>query len=188
MNEQLTLKIEALHKLGELLKARSNDRLVAAIKIAQHHNKWFTTDSIHQALDGIANSFLQKDKLTAWVSNYNIATEKPKNIGLILAGNIPLVGFHDVMSVYLSGHRALVKLSSKDTILMKSVIGLLSKIDPYASNNISFIERLIDYDAVIATGSNTSGKYFAEYFSKVPNIIRKNRHAVAVIDLSLIHI
>lgn len=181
MTEDLKTKIEALCKLGEVLKNKEESPLIAAIDLAQQQNRWFTKEHIYSALDGIANQFLNRRNLTNWIAQYDISQNEPKSVGLILAGNIPLVGFHDVLSVYISGHRALVKLSSKDTALMTTVINVLGGFDDSAKDQIQIIDRLTDYDAVIATGSNTSGKYFQEYFSKVPNIIRKNRNAVAVL-------
>ena len=104
-----------------------------------------------------------------------------KTIGLILAGNIPLVGFHDVLSVFISGHRSQIKLSDKDKFLLPFLTNQLLRINPEYSSCFEYVNRLKDYDAIIATGSNTTGNYFEKYFRNVPHIIRKNRHGVAVI-------
>lgn len=105
-----------------------------------------------------------------------------QKIGLIMAGNIPLVGFHDLLSVFVSGHTSLIKLSSKDEVLMNFMINKLTEIDPGISDLIKTVDRLPDIDAVIATGSNNSYRYFEYYFGKVPHIIRKNRNSVAILS------
>ena len=111
----------------------------------------------------------------------NLNTQYSKQIGLILAGNIPLVGFHDVLCVLVSGHRALIKASSNDARLIKYILGLLVAIEPWFEGHYTFVERLEGFDAVIATGSNNSSRYFEYYFGKVPHIIRKNRNSVALL-------
>ena len=108
---------------------------------------------------------------------------QPKTVGLILAGNIPLVGFHDVLCVLISGHKACIKLSSSDPHLIPFLIDQLQESSPVFNDRISFTqERLDTFDAVIATGSNNAARYFDYYFSKVPNLIRKNRNSVAVLN------
>ncbi|HHH52570.1 MAG TPA: acyl-CoA reductase, partial [Bacteroidetes bacterium] len=175
----LNERIEALEKLNEALNTDS-DAYKKVRKNAYLNNKWFIENNIDMAINAIKSEFLEKSKIENWLSAYDIPDNpKSKKTGIIMAGNIPLVGFHDLMSVFISGNIALVKLSSKDTLLMEYVIGLLYKINPQIENYIKIEERLNDIDAIIATGSNNSFRYFEYYFGKHPHIIRKNRNGVA---------
>src|SRR5690606_21999914 len=124
---------------------------------------------------------LTKENINNWLSNYSY-TKIPKKVGIIMAGNIPLVGFHDLISVLLSGHHAMVKTSSKDDVLMDFVINYLTNTDEDLEKSIQKVERLQEADAVIATGSNNTARYFEYYFKEIPHIIRKNRTSVAVIN------
>lgn len=124
---------------------------------------------------------LNKPDLTTWLDYYTINQHQRKKVGLILAGNIPLVGFHDVLSVLITGNFALIKASSQDARLIKYVLEMLSVIDPAFAERYEFTERLENFDAVIATGSNNTSRYFEYYFGKLPHIIRKNRSSVAVL-------
>ncbi len=148
------------------------------------HNPWFTPVSLDKALRGIAK-MLEKDTLDQWLGGYTLAppeTGREKTVGLVLAGNIPLVGFHDILCVLVTGHHVLVKPSSKDERLVKHVAGILRSIDPGLGKRIRFTgDRLTGMDAVIATGSNNSARYFEYYFRDIPHIIRKNRNGVAVL-------
>ena len=105
----------------------------------------------------------------------------PKNVGLVMAGNIPLVGFHDFLCVLVSGHRQTIKLSSKDDVLLKHLVSKLQEWEPAIGAYISFSDMLKDRDAYIATGSNNSSRYFEYYFGKYPSIIRRNRTSVALL-------
>jgi hypothetical protein len=151
-----------------------------AIRDAEAFNNWFTKDSINLALQSWAEA-LTVENLKTWTADYAFA-ENPKNVGIIMAGNLPLVGFHDLLSVVISGHNALVKTSSKDDKLMRFVIKFLQSTNEELKNVIQVIDRLSNFDAVIATGSNNTSRYFEQYFGKVPNIIRKNRTSVAVLN------
>ena len=145
-------------------------------------NGWFTPEFIEEAVRQIALSYLQKDKLTRWAGQYGLPQENPspKNIGLIMAGNIPLVGFHDFLSVFISGHRQTIKASSRDQALISRLLEQLTYWDPAVSTYASFAERLNGCDAYIATGSNNSARYFDYYFAKYPHIIRRNRSSIAI--------
>jgi len=147
-------------------------------------NPWFTAESLMKALKGIA-SMLEEEVLQKWLQPYGIkalASGEQRTVGLVLAGNIPMVGFHDMMSVLASGHRVLAKPSSKDDRLIRKVAEILTAIDPALGSRISFTdETLSGMDAVIATGSDNSARYFEYYFRKLPHIIRKNRNGVAVL-------
>jgi hypothetical protein len=147
-------------------------------------NKWFTIENSHAAFDALADSFLQEDLLRQWLSAYQIpeVNENPKRVAIVMAGNIPMVGFHDLLCVYLSGHIALLKLSEKDNVLMPFVIALLKEIDPATEAYFEVVERMVNFDAVIATGSDNSSRYFEAYFGKYPHIIRRNRNSVAVLS------
>jgi len=169
-----------MKKLGTEI-SRKPEWLSHAVQIAENENRWFTEDNCWQALDAIASQFLSGKVLTEWADRYPISDASMKKVGLVLAGNIPLVGFHDVLAVFISGHHALVKLSSKDRALLTAIYNKLLEIDPAVTSHISLVDRLKDIDAVIATGSNNTSNYFEQYFGKYPNIIRKNRHAVAVL-------
>jgi len=147
-------------------------------------NPWFTRESVLTALKGLA-LMLQADILSHWLLPYHLPPGPSKNartVGLVMAGNIPLVGFHDLLCVLASGHRALAKVSSKDDRLIKKVGEILSDIDPDLGSRIGFTdETLSGMDAVIATGSNNSARYFEYYFRHIPHIIRKNRNGIAVL-------
>src|SRR5690606_32965371 len=117
-----------------------------------------------------------------WIGNYPVLDEKPaKNIGLVLAGNIPMVGLHDVIATFLSGQKALIKYSEKDNVLIPALLELLHKIEPATKDYFEVVDRLKNYNAVIATGSNNTAAHFSYYFKNVPHIIRQNRNSVAII-------
>jgi hypothetical protein len=145
-----------------------------------HYNGWFTEDSIRQAFGEIAN-WLTAEQLNDWTSRYTENTDK-KNIAVIMAGNIPLVGFHDFLCVLLSGHQVICKQSSEDARLLPALVKLLLLFEPDLSERIRFSDRkLVDYHAVIATGSNNSMLHFEQYFSHVPHLFRGHRTSVAVL-------
>lgn len=120
-------------------------------------------------------------KLNDW-SKGLVPPKHPKNIGIIMAGNIPLVGFHDLLSVLISGHNAIVKTSSKDDVLIEFVINFLKDSNEDLKHAIQKVDRLKNHEAVIATGSNNTARYFKYYFREIPHIIRKNRTSVAVLE------
>ena len=158
---------------------------------ASLRNPWFTPEFIHLAAQNIAKSFLGKEKLQVWISSYEIKTIEPKKIGIVMAGNIPLVGFHDLLCVFISGNKAVIKPSSKDEVLIKHFAQKLSEWSAKRrtpSENEEFNELIVvqemlkGCDAYIATGSNNSARYFKYYFKKYPHIIRRNRTSIAVLD------
>lgn len=145
-----------------------------------HHNGWFTEDSIRQAFREIS-TWLTPEKLTDWTNNY-APNDHMKQIAVIMAGNIPLVGFHDFLCVLLSGHQVICKQSSEDARLLPALVKLLLLFEPDLEERIRFSDRkLVDYDAVIATGSNNSMLHFEQYFSHVPHLFRGHRTSVAVL-------
>jgi hypothetical protein len=170
----------AFIRLGEYLKS-PDDKLKHLIASAHHFNAWFTAEETSKAVKGIAD-MLNEGNVGKWFSSLGSEpTSSPKKIGLVLAGNLPLVGFHDVLAVLATGHIALIKLSSQDNKLIPCLLDKLKEYEPAFSEQLIFTERLDGFDAVIATGSNNSSRYFEYYFSKVPHIIRKNRNSVAVL-------
>ncbi len=153
----------------------------AVIDAAHRANSWFTPEHIRLALHSWAEA-LQRDTLENWLNSYSINTRNPKTVAVIMAGNLPLVGFHDFLSVLISGHHLLAKLSSDDNLLLPFLAKVLVQLEPDFAEAIRFTDKkLSDYDAVIATGSNNTARYFEYYFKDKPHIIRKNRNAVAVL-------
>ena len=151
------------------------------LKIAQENNSWFTRENILFALESWSKS-LTTNNLENWISKNNISVEVPKTVAIVMAGNIPLVGFHDFLSVLISGHSVLVKQSSNDKHLLPYLAKYLEFINEDFKGNINFTEQKLDnFDAVIATGSDNTARYFEFYFKNKPNIIRKSRNSVAVI-------
>jgi hypothetical protein len=177
----LSERIDAFAQLGQTMLHLPPEERDALAQRAKAANGWFTPESVSQALDGIAY-MLDREKLEKWTSAYSLDPEVPKVVGVIMAGNIPMVGFHDLMSVLLSGHIAAVKMSSQDRVLMQQVVEWLIEIEPRFKRNIDIREKLDLVDAVIATGSDNTARYFEYYFGKYPHIIRKNRTSVAVLD------
>lgn len=176
----LSKKIEALSKLGEYMQ--QEDEALNEVKLKSfHYNKWFTRDNVNQSLKAIATQYLDADKLEKWLSEYSGTGNSNKTVGLVMAGNIPLVGFHDFLTVLITGNNAQIKLSSKDQYLLPFIIDRLIEIEPGFKDQIQLVERLKGFDAVIATGGNNSARYFEYYFGKYPHIIRKNRNSVAVL-------
>ncbi|MCB9174178.1 MAG: acyl-CoA reductase [Flavobacteriales bacterium] len=144
-------------------------------------NGWFTPDNVAFAVESIAK-MLRKEELHQWLSNYTINDHtKPKRVGVVMAGNIPLVGFHDFLTVLITGNVLVAKASKEDNLLIKKIAEILIAIEPDFKSKIVFTDKLENFDAVIATGSNNTARYFEYYFGKYPNIIRKNRNSVAVL-------
>jgi len=178
----LTDRIELLEKLGTYMNS-AEPGWTAAQKKAAGKNAWFIPSFISLAVTNITHHFLQKDALDAWSHHYDIKDNPaPKNVGIIMAGNIPLVGFHDFLCAFVSGHRQTIKLSSKDDVLLRHLIEKLEEWAPATASLIQTSDLLKGCDAYIATGSNNSSRYFEYYFRKYPHIIRKNRTSVAVLN------
>lgn len=171
-------RINAFVKLGELLKKQPED-LVQIIQLAQHKNPWYTLKNIENALHAIASN-LTAEQLSYWLQDYP-DNESAKTVGLILAGNIPLVGFHDILCVLISGFKAKIKVSSDDAGLTTFVLNRLKQIEPAFETAFEIVDKLKDFDLVIATGSNNTARYFDYYFGVKPHIIRRNRNSVGVI-------
>lgn len=179
---ELSQKVAALEQLGTYLV--SQDETLQAVKQQAYvHNGWFTPAFIDLALQQIAQHYLDGQALTSWLSQYPDfgRPAAPKKVGIVAAGNIPLVGFHDWMSGFLSGHDIRIKLSSKDNVLLPHILRKLQEWYPEAAAYTTVQEALKDCDAYIATGSNNSARYFHYYFSKYPHIIRRNRTSAAML-------
>lgn len=170
--------IEGFKKFGNYLQ-HSDEKLENAKYSACASNSWFTKEEVDKAIRSLANMFNNND-LEKWFEQINI-TSTPRKVGLILAGNIPMVGFHDVICVLATGNIAQIKMSSSDNKLLPFVLQQLCEYLPLFKERIIFTDKLQDFDAVIATGSNNSSRYFEYYFGKVPHIIRKNRNSVAIL-------
>ncbi|UBM59276.1 acyl-CoA reductase [Marinilongibacter aquaticus] len=173
-------RIVLLDTFGDFLRDPKNEaELRDWAARAKNENGWFTEDNVLLSLHNIASNYLDKTALEQF--SINLKEVEPKKIGIVAAGNIPLVGFHDLICVLLTGHKALLKLSSSDSILMRMVIRKLIEMDSRIEEQIEVVERLNAADAYIATGSDNTARYFEYYFSKKPHIIRKNRSSVAVL-------
>lgn len=151
------------------------------IKLAKEQNGWFTDSNISYALTNWSNALSIKS-INQWLDNYNFSIKNPKTIAIIMAGNIPLVGFHDFISVLITGHNVLVKQSSNDKHLLPFLAKYLEFVEPKLKGKIQFTDdKLENFDAVIATGSDNTARYFEYYFKDKPSIIRKNRNSVAIL-------
>lgn len=173
-------RINAFIKLGKRITSIGSEEFDDLARRVENGNSWFTPESTKNALDALV-SLLNEEALNSWTANYPISdTINAKEIGVMMAGNVPAVGFHDMMSVLISGHKMHGKLSSTDEVLMRWLGRELISIEPLFDNYLSFQDMLKGKDAYIATGSDNSARYFDYYFGKYPHIIRKNRTSVAV--------
>lgn len=193
----LQQRINAFVKLGDFLSQFSSevfkkkdhiahndlffDGFKHQLKLAQQHNGWFTKENIVFSLNGWSNQ-LNQNNLIKWTSKYNFTAEPLKVIAIIMAGNIPLVGFHDFLSVLISGQNVLVKQSSNDKHILPFLTKYLEHVEPEFKGRIAITEtKLEHFDAVIATGSNNTARYFEYYFKNKPSVIRKNRNSLAIL-------
>jgi len=191
----LANRVSAFAKLGEIISNPDLESFRSFISEigqlrdllvnSQHYNPWFTTESVKSALMAIGKS-LNRKKLEKWINAYNpdkIEKHKRRTVAVVMAGNIPLVGFHDFVSTLISGNSILIKLSGDDNKLLPLLSKILLKIEPEFKNRIHFCEvKLEHFDAIIATGSTNTSRYFEYYFGKYPHIIRKNRNSIAVLN------
>jgi hypothetical protein len=177
----LQMRIDLAAQLGEYILSDSAEWQEAKRK-ASLTNPWFTPEFIDLAEGNITKNFLDKEKLRSWTSSYKLGSVHPKKIGIVMAGNIPLVGFHDLLSVFISGNKPIIKASSKDEILIRHLVHKLIEWNKELNELIVFQEMLKGCDAYIATGSNNSARYFEYYFKKYPHIIRRNRTSVAILN------
>jgi hypothetical protein len=176
----LEKRLELLDRLGKYM-ASEKEAWIEIKEKAEYSNPWFTGEHIDIAIDNIVFAYLDRKKLEKWIVNYSL-TDSAKKLGIVMAGNIPLVGFHDFLCGFISGHDIYLKLSSKDEVLMKHIVDKLTEWEPEAANYLHIAENLKNCDAYIATGSNNTARYFEQYFAKYPHIIRKNRTSVAILE------
>lgn len=187
----LEKRINSFIELGKILRevlknssGTSTEKLNILIDNQYNINPWFTPDNIRTALNAIAYE-LTEENLTIWTNTYPALKENlnPVTVGVIMAGNIPLAGFHDFLSVLISGNKLIAKTSSNDSELIVHISELLCSVDKEFKDLIEFTEgTLTNFDVVIATGSNNSSRYFDYYFGRYPHIIRKNRNSIAIIE------
>jgi len=177
-------RLEVLLSLGNFIRGNiETDNFNQIFEQIYHKNNWFTAENVKKSLMHIADYYLEEQKLNQWLCKYNLQySSEAKTVGLTMAGNIPLVGFHDLLCCFISGNIAQIKLSHKDKVLLPFLINLIAEKFPEIKKYIVFVERLNKFDAIIATGSNQTASYFEYYFGKYPHIIRKNRNAVAILD------
>ena len=196
MNHKKTI-IQSLDMLGQFMNQFSN--LEAKISIAvlhndvffndfkqqikrsQQQNGWFTKDNICYAINHWSK-LLQKNNLKKWLAPYDIPVDNKKTVAIIMAGNIPLVGFHDFLSALVTGHSILIKQSTNDSHILPYLVAYLIHLVPSLKSKIKFTkDKLKGFDAVIATGSDNTARYFEAYFKNLPTIIRKNRNSVCIL-------
>ncbi|MDX2135387.1 MAG: acyl-CoA reductase [Saprospiraceae bacterium] len=179
-------RLEALAEWGAEWPREADAEWDSVIQQAYADNPWFTPENTRRAMRAIADQFLDAGKLRAWLDQYPwVNGPSNKTVALVMAGNIPLAGFHDWLCVFAAGHRALVKLSDKDKVLLPFLVKKLGNIAFESWAFTEFVQEhahLRDFDAIIATGSNNSARYFEQYFAKYPHIIRRNRNSIAVLD------
>ena len=185
------VRINAFSELGKFItgtvlgeKNKFSSNLNDLIMSQERNNAWFTAENVRMALNVIGTE-LTSENLNSWISRYPALRheQKPITAGVVMAGNIPLAGFHDFLSVLISGNRIIAKTSSKDSSLIKEISHILCSVSPDFNEYISFTDNALkDFDVIIATGSDNSSRYFEYYFGKYPNIIRKNRNSIAVIE------
>ncbi len=174
-------RINAFIRLGQFIGDPANEETIEEwVAAAKSRNNWFTPANVRLSLNAVTEQYLNGEKLKSWAETYPEPTQTRK-IGVVMAGNIPAVGFHDALCVLVSGHILLAKPSSDDPLLIRALLDKLTEIEPGFEKYIHFVERLNDSDAYIATGSDNTARYFHYYFAKKPNIIRKNRTSVAVL-------
>lgn len=193
----LQQRINAFTKLGQFLSQfktegiKKNDTVMAndlffdgfkhQIKLAKEHNGWFTEINIFFSIESWSKA-LTGSNINQWIGKYTFNPYHPKTVAIIMAGNIPLVGFHDFLSVLISGHCVVVKQSSNDKHLLPFLAKYLEIVEPAFKGKIEFTEgKLTNFDAVIATGSDNTARYFEYYFKNKPAIIRKNRNSIAIL-------
>ncbi len=186
MTLTLSERVAAFVQLGKQINSESyffNHSIKPILGSVYNSNGWFTEQSVTKSLNSISE-MLKEENLIEWLSAYHMSDDNStKNIGIIMASNIPMVGFHDLLCVLISGNAAIVKTSKDDSILPKIICDKLIESEPRFKYLIKIVEgKLEDFDAVIATGSNNTARYFESYFGKYPNIIRKNRNSIAVLS------
>ncbi|HRO43112.1 MAG TPA: acyl-CoA reductase [Flavipsychrobacter sp.] len=173
-------RLELLERLGKYMLSDEAPWMETKDN-ASRQNAWFTKEHIDIAVENIGQAYLRKEHLQEWIAAYKFPSQ-PKKVGIVMAGNIPLVGFHDFLCGFVSGHELHLKLSSKDERLLGHLIRKMIEWEPQVATQVHIAENLKHCEAYIATGSNNTARYFEQYFGKYPNIIRKNRTSVALLE------
>jgi hypothetical protein len=193
LNKDLKERIQAFSDLGILFRENSSSQKIKTfqkwdselnklLKDSYQHNSWFTENNLKLSLNNWSAE-LNKKNIENWLKNYKIELKSSKTVAIIMAGNVPIVGFHDLMCSLILGFKCTVKLSSDDKILIPLIVKFIqSRFDGFKEKVFFENNILKNFDAVIATGSNNSHKYFEYYFGKYPNLLRKTRHSVAVLN------
>lgn len=177
----ITTRIKAFSLLGSELSSISAQEIKSLAAKTANQNPWFTENEIKFSIKAIGEN-LTTEKISEWIAPYDFKTQR-KTIALVAAGNIPLVAFHDFISILISGHTVLVKQSSKDSVLLPYIAQRLIAINSEFTDRVRFSEeRISGFDAVIATGSDNTARYFDYYFSKYPHVIRKNRASCGILN------
>jgi hypothetical protein len=176
---QVSPFLQSLPSLQGFLKNNSAE-VEEIILGARNTNPWFIPEFSKLAFNAISDEFLDQHKVSTWIETYP-TSRKQQKVAIIMAGNLPLVGFHDLLCVLAAGHKALIKCSDKDAVLLPWLTQQWIQIAPELSSSIHYVDRFEGHDAVIATGSNNSSRYFEYYFRSHPHILRKNRNGVAVL-------
>ena len=180
---KLQQRTDLLVRLGEYMKS-DESAWKEARELASYRNGWFLPEFVDRAAAAIADNLLDRTELERAAHDLAIPEERtlPRTVGIVMAGNIPMVGFHDMLCAWLSGHRQLIKTSSKDDVLIPHLVGVMKAWEPEVGDWIDFRDQLKGCDAYIATGSNNTARYFEKYFARFPHIIRRNRTSIAVLD------
>ena len=173
-------RLAAFAALGQRLATLTEDELTDLAARARNRNGWFDLPNVRAAIAGIAH-LLAEPQLSQWAGRYPAEPTEPRQVGVVMAGNIPLVGFHDLLCVLVSGHTLLAKPSKEDTVLMLWIAKELTEIEPAFTERIQFVERLNAADAFIATGSDNTARYFEYYFRNKPHLIRRNRTSLGIL-------
>jgi hypothetical protein len=174
-------RTNAFLELGYRLKNLDSEIFNEVMERASTQNPWFTNENIRLSFTGLIH-YLEEKRMSLWLNKYDFSkVVLSKKVGVVMAGNIPMVGIHDMICVLISGHKIIAKLSSQDDVLIPFIANELIKIEPEFKDTIQFVDKLKGMDAVIATGSDNTARYFDFYFSKYPNIIRKNRTSIAIL-------
>lgn len=173
-------RVNAFVRLGEFINGLPEEKFKTLAERARIENPWFTEENLRMGVRGIS-LFLEEKNLKEWLSRYDLPEHEPRTVAVIMAGNIPVVGFHDLLCVLINGDTALIKASSKDSVMIKVLMSKLVELEPRFADKIIYGDILKNFDAVIATGSDNTSRYFEYYFGKYPHIIRKNRTSAAIL-------
>ncbi len=174
-------RIRVFAAVGTVLKNLDKTEQDELVRRAQSDNAWFTEENVLFAKEGLQR-YLNENKLHQWAGHFPTHPSSIKKIGIVMAGNIPWVGFHDLLTVLISGQHAMIKLSSQDSFLIRYIINIATELEPQLASSITIVDKLNTADAIIATGGDNTSRYFEYYFAKYPHIIRKNRTGVAVLS------